>query len=201
MNIQQNRKLAAVFLLAVILLIGIQQIQSKEELGIVVQQNVSETPENSFSPSQMQKNEIVVHVAGAVKNPGVYRLEEGMRIEDAIQKAEITETADADALNRAALLTDGQKIVVPFLEETHTINQQEIPTASDSSSAGQKAKVNLNQATAVQLMELPGIGEVKANAIIRYRQENGGFQNTDELLMVNGIGSAIYAQIAELVAV
>lgn len=201
MNIQQNRKLAAVFLLAVILLIGIQQIQSKEELGIVVQQNVSETPENSFSPSQMQKNEIVVHVAGAVKNPGVYRLEEGMRIEDAIQKAEITETADADALNRAALLTDGQKIVVPFLEETHTINQQEMPTASDSPSAGQNAKVNLNQATAVQLMELPGIGEVKANAIIRYRQENGGFQNIDELLMVNGIGSAIYAQIAELVAV
>jgi competence protein ComEA len=95
------------------------------------------------------------------------------------------------------LLTDGQKIVVPFAGEAQTSN----PSTESEVGTMPNDKVNLNHATLAQLMTLPGIGEVKAQAIMQYRQEHNGFQTIDQLLQVNGIGSAIYSQIAHLVCV
>jgi len=201
MDLQNKRRLAAAILLAALVLLGIQQIQPEEQIATVVMQNTAEKPEVSISQPEIVKNEIVVHVAGAVENPGVYTLTEGQRVEDALQKAELTDQADADALNRAALLNDGQKIVVPFTDEAHTINQQENSSEHSLSTSEQNHKINLNQATITQLMDLPGIGEVKAGAIIQYRQEHGGFQSVEELLQVSGIGRAIYAQVADSVYV
>ena len=201
MDLQNKRKLAAAILLGALVLLGIQQIQPEEQIATVVMQNTSEKPEVSISQPEIVKNEIVVHVAGAVENPGVYTLTEGQRVEDALQKAGLTNQADADALNRAALLNDGQKIVVPFADEAHTINQQENSGENSLPTTEQNHKINLNQATITQLMDLPGIGEVKAGAIIQYRQEHGGFQSVEELLQVSGIGRAIYAQVADSVYV
>ena len=199
---QNNKlKLIAAIIIAGLLLIGIQQNSPEESSIIPVQINAAENAENSISQPEIVKNEIVVHVAGAVENPGVYTLTEGQRVEDALQKAGLTDQADADALNRAALLNDGQKIVVPFTDETHTINQQENSSEHSLSTSEQNHKINLNQATITQLMDLPGIGEVKAGAIIQYRQEHGGFQSVEELLQVSGIGRAIYAQVADRVYV
>lgn len=200
MDLQSKRKLAVVMLVAILLLMGIQQISPQEPQAVLVQNNASENAENSISRPETIANEIVVHVAGAVENPGVYTLQLGQRVEDALLKAGIAENADADALNRAALLSDGQKIMVPFEDDTHTINQQTDSVAYHNT-AEQTIKINLNDASVSQLMELPGIGEVKANAIIRYRQEHGRFQSVDELLLVNGIGHAILAQVAQLVCV
>ena len=199
---QNNKlKLIAAIIIAGLLLIGIQQNSPEESSIIPVQINAAENAENSISQPEIVKNEIVVHVAGAVENPGVYTLTEGQRVEDALQKAGLTDQADADALNRAALLNDGQKLVVPFTDETHTINQQENSSEHSLSTSEQNHKINLNQATITQLMDLPGIGEVKAGAIIQYRQEHGGFQSVEELLQVSGIGRAIYAQVADSVYV
>ncbi len=200
MELQDKRKLAVVILTAILLLLGIQQILPQESSTIVVQTNGSENAEDSISRPETISNDIVVHVAGAVENPGVYTLQLGQRVEDALQKAGIAENADVDALNRAALLNDGQKIMVPFADDAHTVNQQ-IDLAPDHNTAEQNIPINLNNATLSQLLELPGIGEVKANAIIRYRQEHGSFQSVDELLLVSGIGHAIYAQVVELVCV
>ena len=199
---QNNKlKLIAAIIIAGLLLIGLQQNSQEKSSVIPVQINASENTENSISQPEIAKNEIVVHIAGAVENPGVYTLTEGQRIEDALQKAGLTDQADADALNRAALLNDGQKIVVPFTDEAHTINQQEISSENSLSTTEQNHKINLNQATITQLMDLPGIGEVKAGAIIQYRQEHGGFRSVEELLQVSGIGRAIYAQVADSVYV
>jgi competence protein ComEA len=174
-----------------------QTMQPNQPEAIVVQNNTAEKPEDSFSQPETIKNELVVHVAGAVQNPGVYTLQDGSRVEDAITRAQLLPQSDADALNRAALLSDGQKIVVPFAGEAQTSN----PLTESETETMPNDKVNLNHATLAQLMTLPGIGEVKAQAIMQYRQEHNGFQTIDQLLQVSGIGSAIYSQIAHLVCV
>lgn len=143
------------------------------------------TQQEKPMPEPAYTVEIMVHVAGAVQKPGVYTLEQGQRVEDALQLAGITEDADIDALNRAAVLTDGQKIVVPSKTE---VQSQQTQAADDG-------MVNLNQADLTQLMTLPGIVEVKAQAILDYRAQQGSFTAIEEIRQVNGIGEAIYSQI------
>lgn len=205
MELQQKRMILCMVLVIIGTIFFVQTMQPGQTEAIVVQTNTSEKPEDSFSQPETIKNELVVHVAGAVQNPGVYTLPEGSRVEDAIIQAKLLPESDANALNRAALLTDGQKLVVPFAGEAQTANQStrsETGTIHNATSMQTaKDKVNLNHATLAQLMTLPGIGEVKAQAIMQYRQEHNGFQTIDELLQVSGIGSVIYSQIADLVCV
>ena len=141
-------------------------------------------PEQQTQLDETPQSEIVVHVAGAVKKPGVYTLLEGQRVEDAINLAGLSETADVDALNRAAVLSDGQKIIVPTVGEAEAT---EMPAES--------ALVDLNQADLQQLMTLPGIGQVKAQAILDYRAQQGLFKKIEDIQQVNGIGAATFAQI------
>ena len=197
MDLQQKRIILCMVLVIIGTVFFVQTMQPNQPEAIVVQTNTAEKPEDSFSQPETIKNELVVHVAGAVQNPGVYTLQDGSRVEDAITRAQLLPQSDADALNRAALLSDGQKIVVPFVGEAQTSN----PLTESEGGTMPNDKVNLNHATLAQLMTLPGIGEVKAQAIMQYRQEHNGFQTIDQLLQVNGIGSAIYSQIAHLVCV
>ena len=197
MDLQQKRIILCMVLVIIGTVFFVQTMQPNQPEAIVVQTNTAEKPEDSFSQPETIKNELVVHVAGAVQNPGVYTLQDGSRVEDAITRAQLLPQSDADALNRAALLSDGQKIVVPFAGEAQTSH----PLTESEGGTMPNDKVNLNHATLAQLMTLPGIGEVKAQAIMQYRQEHNGFQTIDQLLQVNGIGSAIYSQIADLVCV
>ena len=197
MDLQQKRIILCMVLVIIGTVFFVQTMQPNQPEAIVVQNNTAEKPEDSFSQPETIKNELVVHVAGAVQNPGVYTLQDGSRVEDAITRAQLLPQSDADALNRAALLSDGQKIVVPFADEAQTSN----PLTESEGGTMPNDKVNLNHATLAQLMTLPGIGEVKAQAIMQYRQEHNGFQTIDQLLQVSGIGSAIYSQIAHLVCV
>lgn len=178
-NLKQRLIVIGVILLVLVLGIGKQYWTTEPE----TEPFYAESQETVSEPVQQ---EIMVHVAGAVKQPGVYRLQEGQRVEDAVQLAGVTAEADLDALNRAARITDGQKIVVPSLQ------------AADQTAAAQPMaddRVDLNQADLQQLMSLPGIGQVKAQAIITYRTEHNGFQTIEEIQQVNGIGSAIFSQI------
>ena len=131
-------------------------------------------------------SKIVVHVAGAVEKPGVYTLQEGERVEDALQMAGVLLDADIDALNRASVLSDGQKIVVPVKNAGNQQMEKE---------AVEDGLISINQADLNQLMTLPGIGEVKAQAILEYRTQHGGFSSIEELRQVNGIGESIFSQI------
>ncbi|MBO5366299.1 MAG: SLBB domain-containing protein, partial [Peptococcaceae bacterium] len=171
MELDKKRKLAVACILGILLLFGIQQFAPNEPAAVIVSPNANEKPENSFSQPEMPSNEIVIHIAGAVENPGVYTLTEGQRVEDALQKAGIADNADADALNRAAVLFDGQKIVVPFQTERPADNMETriepVRTDDTASQTIENEKININTANITQLMTLPGIGEVKAGAIIR----------------------------------
>ena len=163
---------------------------------LVMQQIPNDTGKEDFTYTEAEPviaenveeslSEIVVHVAGAVENPGVYTLQEGERVEDALQMAGVLPEADIDALNRASVLSDGQKIVVSV---KNTGNQQMEEQAIDD------GLISINQAGLTQLMTLPGIGEVKAQAILEYRTQHGGFSSIEELRQVNGIGESIFSQI------
>ena len=138
--------------------------------------------------------QIVVHVVGAVRNPGLYRLDEGSRVADAVALAGgAGGKADLAAVNLAAPLVDGAQVLVPKAGG---------PAASGAAApSGGPAlgPVRLNTATAEQLDALPGIGPVTAQQILQYREQNGPFRSVDDLDAVPGIGPARLEQLRELV--
>lgn len=136
--------------------------------------------------------EVIVHVAGAVRQPGLYTLEEGSRIDDAIARAGgPTGKAVLDAVNLAAPVADGQQVVVPAGGGSGG------QPAADGPATG--GRVHLNTATLEQLDALPGVGPVTAQKILDYREERGAFQSVDELDAVPGIGPARLEELRELV--
>ncbi len=175
-----KRWLAAGIALVLFSLVLVRQIQPEKHESSYVQTEM----QASFDEAEAEPAEIKVHVAGAVQHAGVYTLQEGQRVEDAIQLAGMAENADVDALNRAAILSDGQKIVVPTVGEVQ-----------QGASGQEDLLVDLNQADLQQLMTLPGIGEVKAQAIIEYREQQGNFKAIEDIQQVRGIGNAIFLQI------
>jgi competence protein ComEA len=130
----------------------------------------------------------LVHVAGAVQRPGVYRLRDGERIQDAVRRAGgARRGADLNAINLAAKVADGQQVVVP---------RRGSPGAAPAADAGAygatgappQPPVSLNTATAEQLDTLDGVGPATAQKILDYRREHGGFRSIDDLGEVPGIG-------------
>ena len=137
---------------------------------------------------------VVVHVVGAVRRPGLYRLREGARTADAVRRAGgATRGADLAGLNLAAPLVDGVQILVPDTRK---------PVGVDSGGAGADtpaAAVSLSSATVEELDTLPGIGPVTAQKIVDYRTEHGPFASVDDLDAVPGIGPTRLEQLRELV--
>ena len=141
----------------------------------------------------------MVHVAGAVADPGVYELPGGSRVHAAIDAAGgPLRKAEPSALNLAAPLVDGERIYVPRVGES-------VPAAVDVATSGTAAQpsgpIDVNDATVEQLDELPGIGPTTAAAIVDHRQQNGPFASVDDLEAVSGIGPAKLEAIRDLVTV
>jgi competence protein ComEA len=144
---------------------------------------------------------IVVHVAGAVRRPGVYRLPAGARVEQAVRRAGgATRRADLGGLNLAAKAEDGRQVLVP----------RRTPVGAPATSAGgaggagtgpPAAPLNLNTATVAQLDELSGVGPATAQKIIDYREQHDGFGSVEELGQVPGIGDVRLAALRDLVTV
>ncbi len=142
---------------------------------------------------------ILVYVAGAVNRPGVYALLLGERIQDAVQAAGgLTSQANSQQVNLAALVSDGQKVVVPFLPTAQP------PGASKPGKTPTPTIVyplDINTATLEELDSLPGIGPVTAQKILTYRQENGLFQKALDIMKVPGIGQATFDEIKSMITV
>lgn len=145
--------------------------------------------ENSTSA----QGKILIHVAGAVENPGVFEMTAEDRVIDGIKKAKPLKEADINQLNLAAHLSDGEKIMVPKAGETGGATQEKGADAS--------GKVNLNQANKEELKTLSGVGDKRAEDIIEYRQKNGGFKSKEELQEVSGIGAKTYESLADDITV
>ncbi|MEO7804775.1 MAG: helix-hairpin-helix domain-containing protein [Actinomycetota bacterium] len=152
-------------------------------------------PTKRVAPETVEAKEskkLLIHVAGMVSAPGVYELIDGSRVKDAIAAAGgASEGADPNALNLAALLSDGQRIVVPKIGEA--------VAAESSAVAG--AKVNLNTATKVELETLPSVGPVLAQRILDYRQQKGRFRSVRQIMEIDGFGPKKFESLKDLIAV
>lgn len=146
--------------------------------------------------------ELVVHVAGAVRVPGVVRVQAGSRVVDAIDAAGgPLADADADRLNLAAPISDGDRIFVAHIGDPLTPTLITNSGGGSSSDPEEPAIINLNTATAVELEVLPGIGPTLAAAILAERDRRGGFTSVDDLRSVRGIGEGRFADLRDLVTV
>lgn len=189
------------------------EIELTSDLSLEIKEEVTE---------EIPKEEkIKVDIKGAVKNPGVYEINSNGRVADAIAiSGGLTNDADTSILNLSKNLTDEMVIIIytkeevaemlkgstsikyiekecicPKIENDACIDNV-IENKPDTNTSNEQ-KVSLNSATIDELMQLPGIGEVKAKAIIAYREENGGFKSIEELLEVNGIGESTFNKIKD----
>ena len=144
-----------------------------------------------------------MHVVGAVRRPGLYRLREGARVADAVERAGgATHRAELAGLNLAAPLVDGIQVLVPRRAPVaaNGVPADETGAAAPSAAiAGLGSKVSLATATATELDELPGVGPVTAQKILDYRTEHGPFRSVDDLDAVPGIGPTRVEQLRHLV--
>jgi competence protein ComEA len=139
---------------------------------------------------------LVIDVAGAVRRPGVYRMQQGTRVEDALKRAGgAAARADLSQLNRAAKLEDGRQVLVP----RRAASAQANATSPASPSSTPAQPVNLNNATLEQLDTLDGVGPTTAQKIIDFRTAHGGFGSVDELDRIPGIGEKKLAALREQV--
>ena len=142
------------------------------------------------------ETQVVIDIKGAVKKPGVYELDVGARVKDAVLLAGgLTTDAEESTLNLAEQIHDQQMIYVPNQEEV-----QEQPTNNEGTSQ-ELAKININMADSMELQQLSGIGAAKAQAIIDYREENGKFQSIEALKEVSGIGEKTLERLREYLTI
>jgi competence protein ComEA len=154
-------------------------------------------------PTPKEEEIIQVYVTGAVQKPGVYRLQSGARVYDAVNMAEALPTANLGNINLAQKIIDEQAIVVPKIGEDLPINAPSGGLISGSAlvKSGSTGKVNINSATAQELDGLPGIGPTLAQRIIEYRTSHGVFERIEDINEVSGIGDKKFADIKDLITV
>jgi competence protein ComEA len=143
---------------------------------------------------------IVVHITGAIPRPGVYALPEGARVQDAISAAGgFLAEADKGFINLARVLEDGELLEIPYTEGFSPV----VPTPVQNViiPGADTDLININTATSFELESLPGIGPTTAQKIIDYRDENGPFFTTEDIINVSGIGPGTYERIKDLITV
>ena len=143
---------------------------------------------------------LVVYITGAVPRPGVYALARGARVQDAVSAAGgFLADADRTNLNLARALEDGEQLDIPFaVQGSSPVIGTPVLAPTSASSA---ELININTASQAELETLPGIGPTTAQKIIEYRQKNGFFVNTEDIINVSGIGPGTYQRIKDLITV
>ena len=179
------------------------------EEALITAAPVGQTQQSSGKDGISEKpdsGECAVYVSGAVKQPGLYRYQGTARVCDAIQAVGgFQANAAEDSLNLARLLEDGEQICVLTKKEaarakkkSRQAQQSEEAAEGDQGSGNSSGgKVNINTATAAELMTLPGIGEAKAALIINYREEKGKFSKIEDLMQISGIKEGIFQKIKD----
>ncbi len=187
-------------LLGLLVLTGCAQDQT-QFLGKDAAETVSLVSSEVGDATPQESADIYVYVCGAVEQEGVYTLREDARVFEAVEAAGgFTEDAATDSINQARKLTDGEELYVPTREEVLS-GDAASTEASASGKDSKDDKVNINTADAQELTTLTGIGETRAQAIILWREENGGFSSIEDLKNVDGIGDKSYEKIKDRITV
>lgn len=182
-------------IVALILLLFVQftACQKGESETISLEKAEFESTDESMEHNEESTsdiNYIFVHVCGAVNCEGVYELPNGSRVYQAIELAGgFREDADTQAVNQAEVLSDEQKLYIPMMgEEYSTVSEEE-------------GKININKASKEELMTLPGVGESRADSILKYREEVGAFKSIDDIMQVSGIKEGLFEKIKNLITI
>lgn len=209
----------------------LQTIKEQDESGLSMPEEMQEqqtaagqsSAEQTVPEESGEPQTIYVHVCGAVENPDVYELPAGSRVYEAVQAAGgFTEDADSNYVNQAQKLSDGVKLVIPTLEQTQAIalegdngdvagivgmqdsvsgQEPMSPSAGAGQSDASDGRININTASEAELCNIPGIGAVRAAAIVAYRQEKGGFASVEDIMNVSGIKEGTYEKIKDSIKV
>lgn len=176
--------------------------ESYEQLDIV-SEDVKEQNKENVENNKEETNQIIIHIAGEVKNPGIVKIREGARIADVIEQAGgLTEQANITNINLAYVIEDGQKITIPSKEQdtqeyiSNNSGEGVIEENQKTNTASTKnTTININKASKEELQTLQGIGESTAQKIIDYREQNGNFKQIEDIKNVQGIGDSKFEAI------
>lgn len=170
-----------------------------------INENTEEIYYETKEKTEEQENFIVIHITGEIKTPGIIKIKENSRLADAIEAAGgLTENADINKINLAYIISDGQKIYIPNINdktEDYVNSEAGNGVIIENMESNNKKLVNINTATQAELETLTGIGASTALKIINYRKENGKFNNIEEIKNVSGIGEAKYEVIKNNICV
>lgn len=182
----------------------VQKSNEGEKKHFVMDSFESQSAENPpVQENKKESTQIMVHISGAVVNPGVVTLDVGKRVKDVIDIAGgVYDSADLDQVNLAKIVEDEQKIYIPRKgENLLTLGGQDSSMVNmhliDSKTMS-NGKVNINQCTKSELIELPGIGEKTAEKILEYRKEHG-FSKIEDIMQVKGIGPKKFEKIKDMI--
>ena len=208
LEILKEKKMLVIVIVVAIIFGGIYIIDLNKDYNTIEENQEILIKENSKENEESNKSEeqelVVVHIAGAVRTPGVVRLPDGSRIEDAIEAAGgLTDDADISNINLAHILEDGIKIKIPSINDEITEEENNESEYVDVGSNIQTKKnlVNINTASQSELETLDGIGPSLATRIVEYRNSNGKFKKIEDIKNVSGIGDTKYEKIKENIKV
>ena len=191
---------------------GEKNPQTESESGVGESREAGNETGTGKSPSETQVEVdnskaagIYVYICGEVANPGVYELSEDSRIYEAVDAAGgFTENAARESINLASKVRDGMQITIYNKEEAASLPAGGTSAGKNSGQdqmSGSSSLVNLNTATKEELMTLKGIGESKAEDIIRYREKSGGFKKIEDIMKISGIKEAGFQKIKDSITV
>lgn len=183
--------------------IGLLYANYRMESVDTYKNNLAENSDNGdvYTEATTEQTTIIVYITGEVNKPDVYSLAKDSRLVDLVEKAGgFTDKAYIDDLNLAQMLNDGEKIVVQSVENISEKTDED-PGIKDTQTDEDSGMININTADKDKLDSLPGIGEKLADAIIAYREKNGGFSSVDEIKEVDGIGDGIYENIKDSITI
>lgn len=182
------RRKTITVIMAFLFILSMTACKQNESEQIILEAIQSEQIEKDGNSDENES--IFVYVCGAVLHEGVYELSIGSRAYEAIEKAGgFSEDAAMTYINQAEILEDETRLYVPTKEEM---------TAEQAEEAG---KINLNTARKEELMTLPGVGEAKADSIIKYREVNGKFQSIEDIMQISGIKEGLFSKIKDYITV
>lgn len=154
---------------------------------------IADDNKNKDVKTEKLEDNIVIDISGEIKNPGIYKMKGRVRLYEIIDKAGgLKEEANINSINQARYVKDGEKIIIPSSRNSQGMDKESISNENNL--------VNINTASKEELLKLPGIGEVTAEKIINYR-DNNNFTKIEDLKNVNGIGTATYNKLKDLICV
>ena len=162
--------------------------------------------EPSYTEKTLQKapvsKEIAVYICGAVKHPGVYKFSSDSRVCDAVLAAGgFKKNAAKTFINQARVLADGEQITIPTKKQLKADKKSEDQNSSGGNPKSDSGLVNINMADEKELMTLSGVGQSKAESIVAYRNEHGGFSKIEDIMKVTGIKEGVFNKIKDKITI